>query len=120
MAIKGENRRLGAYGEVLAAEYLKKHGYEILKRNFKCPFGEVDIIARLDDIVAFVEVKTRTSDYFGLPNEAVDKKRQQRYKNCVKYYFSGREIDVTVRFDIIEVFVAAGGTDVNHIENAFY
>ena len=120
MAIKGEKRRLGAYGEALAAAYLKKHGYKIIKRNYKCPLGEVDIIAAKDDVVAFTEVKTRTSDYFGLPNEAVDKKRQQRYKNCVKYYFSGREIDVTVRFDIVEVFVAPGGVEINHIENAFY
>ena len=116
MAINGENRRLGFWGESKAAAYLKKQGYEVLKRNFKCPFGEVDIIAQKGDVVAFVEVKTRTSDLFGAPNEAVDSKRQQRYKNCVRFYFANREIDCTVRFDIIEVTKAG----VNHIENAFY
>lgn len=115
MAINGENRKLGFSGERKAAGYLKKSGYEILARNYRCPFGEVDIIARKDDTVAFVEVKTRSGDYFGEPNQAVDAKRMQRYRNCVRYYFAHREIDVTVRFDIIEVTKAG----INHIENAF-
>ncbi len=116
MAINGEKRKLGFWGESKAAGYLKKQGYEILKRNFRCPFGEVDIIAQLGGVIAFVEVKTRTSDLFGAPNEAVDNRRRQRYKNCVRYYFTDREIDCTVRFDIIEVTKEG----VNHIENAFY
>lgn len=116
MAIKGERRRLGFSGERKAAKYLKKQGYAIVRRNFKCPFGEVDIIAEKSGTLAFVEVKTRTSDYFGAPNEAVDRERQSRYKNCVRYYFSGRRIVCTVRFDVIEVTKAG----INHIENAFY
>ncbi len=120
MAIKGENRRLGIAGENAAAKYLKSQGYKILKRNYKCPLGEVDIIAQKGDVVAFVEVKTRTSDYFGLPNEAVDERRRQRYRNCVRYFFAGREIEDTVRFDIIEVTVGDGKRTLNHIENAFY
>lgn len=116
MAINGEKRRLGFSGERKAAAYLEKQGYKIVERNYRCPFGEVDIIAERDGVLAFVEVKTRTSDYFGAPNEAVDKKRMQRYKNCVRYYFVHREIDCTVRFDIVEVTREG----VNHIENAFY
>lgn len=116
MAINGENRRLGFRGESKAAAYLKKQGYEIVARNYKCPFGEVDVIAAKDGVLAFIEVKTRRSDTFGAPNEAVDSKRRGRYKNCVRYYFTGREIDCTVRFDIIEVTKDG----VNHIENAFY
>lgn len=116
MAINGEKRRLGFFGESKAARYLKRSGYKILERNFRCPFGEVDIIAKMGDVTAFIEVKTRTSDNYGAPNEAVDGRRRQRYKNCVRFYFSGREIDCTVRFDIIEVTKAG----INHIENAFY
>lgn len=115
MAIKGEKRRLGFFGEQKAAGYLKRQGYEIVVRNYRCPFGEVDIIAKKDGVLAFVEVKTRTSDNFGQPNEAVDGRRMERYRNCVRYFFTGREIDCTVRFDIIEV--TGGG--INHIENAF-
>lgn len=116
MAIKGEKRRLGFRGESKAVKFLKKSGYKILARNFRCPFGEVDIIASLGDTVAFIEVKTRSDDLFGAPNEAVDRTRKQRYKNCAKFYFANRKIDFTVRFDVIEVTKDG----VNHIENAFY
>ena len=116
MAINGANRRLGFWGENTAAKYLEKNGYKILERNFRCPFGEVDIIAQKDDVTAFVEVKTRRNDNYGEPNEAVGRERQKRYKNSVRYYYAHREIDCTVRFDIIEVTKEG----VNHIENAFY
>ena len=116
MAINGQKRRLGFFGENRAARFLKNSGYEILHRNYRCPFGEVDIIARKDDAVCFVEVKTRSSDSFGAPNEAVDGKRQTRYKNSARYYFSGVDMDCIVRFDIIEVTKEG----INHIENAFY
>lgn len=116
MAINGEKRKLGFLGESKAAGYLKKNGYAVLERNYRCPFGEVDIIAEKDGVLAFIEVKTRSNDNYGAPNQAVDKKRMQRYKNCVRYYFVHREIDRTVRFDIIEVTKEG----LNHIENAFY
>ncbi|MDE6557665.1 MAG: YraN family protein [Clostridia bacterium] len=116
MAINGEKRQLGFLGETKAAAYLKKLGYEILKRNFRCPFGEVDIIAQKGDVTAFIEVKTRSNNNYGAPNEAVDNKRKQRYKNCVRFYYAHREIDCTVRFDVIEVTKDG----INHIENAFY
>lgn len=115
MAVKGEKRRLGYFGERRAASFLKKNGYEILVRNFRCPFGEVDIIARKGDVVAFIEVKTRSVGIFGRPNEAVRADRMKRYINCARFYFSGREPDCVVRFDVIEVFKG----EINHIENAF-
>jgi putative endonuclease len=106
---------LGNAGEAQAAKFLKKQGYKILERNFKCPFGEVDIIAKKDDVVAFVEVKTRTTDRFGQPMEAVQQDRRSRYVRSAKYYFADRDIEVIVRFDIIEVTPQG----INHIENAF-
>lgn len=118
MAINGEKRRLGFFGERKAAKFLKKAGYTIVERNFRCDFGEVDIIARKGDVYAFTEVKTRTSDAFGLPNEAVDSRRKARYKKCAGFYFYMKRMrmdDYTVRFDIVEV--TPDGT--NHIENAF-
>lgn len=116
MAINGAKRRLGFFGERKAARYLKTNGYNILERNYKCPFGEVDIIAQKGDVTAFIEVKTRSNDNYGQPNEAVGRERQKRYKNCVRFYYANREIDCTVRFDIIEVTKSG----INHIENAFY
>jgi len=118
MAINGEKRRLGFFGERKAAKFLKKAGYAIVKRNFKCRFGEVDIIARKGDVFAFVEVKTRSSDSFGLPNEAVDSRRKSRYRKTADFYFyinRMRMDDYIVRFDIVEVM---GGV-INHLENSF-
>lgn len=109
-------RLLGDAGERKARAYLKKQGYEIVESNYKNPFGEVDIIARKDDVVAFIEVKTRSSDLFGQPSEAVDAKRMRRYKQAANYYFLNSDPCVTVRFDIIEVYKG----DINHIINAFY
>ena len=115
-AAKAEgNRAKGAKGEKIAAEYLKRQGYKILKRNFRNPFGEVDIIAQKDDVIAFVEVKTRFSDGFGAPSEAVDFKRRERYVNAARYFFANRAINCIVRFDIIEVKEGVP----NHIVSAF-
>jgi len=115
MAVKGERRILGFRGESRAAKFLKSNGYSILHRNYKCPFGEIDIIASKGDVLCFVEVKTRSSDYFGAPNQAVNGERQRRYINSAKFYFANKRADCTVRFDIIEVTKEG----VNHIENAF-
>lgn len=110
------NKRLGARGERLACKHLKRNGYKILERNYKNPFGEVDVIARKGDVVAFVEVKTRLSDSYGAPSEAVDERRRSKYVQAAKYYFCGVRADVTVRFDIIEILRG----EINHIENAYY
>jgi putative endonuclease len=108
-------KKLGNAGEAKAAHYLKKQGYKILKRNYRCPFGEVDIVAQKGDMVAFIEVKTRTSDAFSRPADAVGYERRQRYVRSAKYWFAGRVMDVNVRFDIIEVLPES----LNHIINAF-
>ena len=111
-----QNKRLGKRGENRAVRYLKKSGYKILERGYKNPFGEVDIIASKGEVIAFIEVKTRLNENYGAPSEAVDKKRRDKYIQASKYYFLGRQIDFTVRFDIIEIL----RDELNHIENAFY
>lgn len=115
MAIKGEKRRLGFFGEAKAVRFLKKNGYKIVARNYRCPCGEVDIIAEKGDVCAFIEVKTRSDLSFGQPNEAVNAERRRRYVSAAKYYFSGRTVDTVVRFDIVEILEGK----INHIENAF-
>ena len=109
------NKTLGIKGEKKARSYLKENGWKILEKNYKTPFGEIDIIARKDDVVAFIEVKTRLSDIFGAPSEAVTNMRKLRYIRGANYYFTNKTIDFTVRFDIIEVY----RDKLNHIENAF-
>ena len=116
MAVDKHNKKLGTAGENQAVKYLKRSGYKILKRNYKNPFGEVDIIAEKGEVLAFIEVKTRLSENYGVPSEAVDRRRMEKYKKAAEYYFYGKSIDVTVRFDIIEILCG----QINHIENAFY
>jgi putative endonuclease len=111
-----EKKKLGKEGEKQARKFLKKNGYKIVKKNYVTPFGEVDIIVKKGDVVAFVEVKTRLSDIFGMPAEAVNRAKQHKYILAAKYFFSRYIIAATVRFDIVEVFKG----QINHIENAFY
>ena len=111
-----ERQKLGRYGERRAAKFLKKNGYKIIEKNFKCKFGEADIIAEKGDTIAFVEVKTRDSDLFGAPREAVTREKQRRYKLIAEYYFASCAIEnITVRFDVIEIYEK----ELTHIENAF-
>ncbi|MDE6613685.1 MAG: YraN family protein [Clostridia bacterium] len=112
----GLKKELGRGGEQQARKFLKKQGYKIIETNYKHPLGEVDIIARKGEVLAFIEVKTRLSDNFGIPSEAVDCRKRHRYIQAAKYYFLNREPDCVVRFDIIEIFRG----QLNHIENAFY
>ena len=109
------NQRLGRKGEKAACSYLRQNGWKILEKNYKTPFGEIDIIAEKDGVIAFTEVKTRLSDIFGLPSEAVTSQRKLRYIRGANYFFTNKTIDCVVRFDIIEVFK----NQLNHIENAF-
>lgn len=110
------NKKLGAAGEKKARSYLRLYGWKILEKNYKNPFGEVDIIAQKGDVIAFIEVKTRLSENYGTPSQAVNERRKTRYIMGAKYYFINKEIDCTVRFDIIEIL----NGKINHIENAFH
>ena len=94
--------------------YMKEQGYKILKTNYKTPFGEADIVARDGDAVVFCEVKTRQSDAFGTPAEAVDFHKRKRYINIARAFVM-RAGDVNVRFDVLEVTEEG----INHIVSAF-
>ncbi len=107
----------GIYGEKLAADYLKKHGYTILERNYKVPCGEIDIIASKNKCISFIEVKSRWTLANGMPSEAVNLARQRRYINAADSYIATLGYpDVDYRFDVIEI---VGDKDINLIEDAF-
>lgn len=94
----------GVKGEDIAAQYLTKHDYKIIERNYKCHFGEIDIIAVNEGFAVFVEVKSRSSDKFGLPREAVSPYKQQRIVGAAKYWlFKTKNTGVPVRFDVVEI-----------------
>lgn len=102
----GKNKILGDFGEGLACEYLATLGYRVLERNFSCRAGELDIIALQGDTVVFIEVKTRSSEKYGLPSEAVSSAKQTKIVRTALYYLQrNRLLDYMCRFDVIEIIV---------------
>ena len=99
-----DNKKLGTYGEELAAAFLQREGYFVIHRNYTCPYGEVDIIAVKDNKVAFVEVKTRTSQLYGEGTEAVNGRKQRHIKNAASYFLSHcRRKYEAFDFQVIEI-----------------
>jgi putative endonuclease len=113
-------RALGDAGEDLAAAALKKQGYKILERNYITPLGEIDLVARQGKVVVFVEVKTRSTDRFGAPQEAVHPAKQRRLRRLADYYLKQKRLgEVPVRFDVVGITLADGGPQVEIIQDAF-
>ena len=118
-------KTIGDFGETSACTFLKHRGYKVVERNYSNYFGEIDIIARKGSYVVFVEVKTRMSDEFGRPSDAVNFSKQQRIVKTAQSYIMENELDADFRFDVIEVMYKPsvfGGFKtykINHIENAF-
>ena len=113
----------GDWGEALVAEFLTKRGCRIVEREWRCRFGEIDLIAEKDGILLFVEVKLRTNLQYGAPREYVTVKKQEKLRAAALLYLSGRELDVPARFDVAEVYTdvhrSAGKTRIRYIANAF-
>lgn len=112
-------KELGARGELLAARFLKGKGYRILEQNFKTPLGEIDIIARDRNTLVFIEVKTRTSDSFGHPFEAVNARKKNKMKKLALFYLKKRGEESPARFDVISIFSKEGKKEIDHIIDAF-
>lgn len=95
---------LGRNGEKLVEKHLRKNKYKILETNYVTPFGEADIIAKKDDYICFIEVKTRSSTAYGTPGQAVNYKKQQRYKEIALYYTQKNGLeDAYINFIVAEV-----------------
>ncbi len=111
----------GCAGEIRAARYLRKKGYTILSSNFNCPFGEIDLVAKKQDTLVFVEVKSRSMGQQTLPREAVDLSKQQKIKKASLYYLQQYNEESDVRFDVVEVLTdqKKHRAMIHHIENAF-
>lgn len=115
-----EHNELGEIGEALAADHLLKIGYKILAKNYTFGKAEVDIIAQIGDVLVAVEVKTRSSIDFGLPQEAVKTKKIQSMVAATNQYVLSNDLDLEVRFDVIAIHKNKGKFELEHLENAFY
>ncbi len=115
-------RELAIIGEEHAARYLVSRGYRILERNYRTPRGEIDIVAERGDALCFIEVKTRSSDEFGEPREAVTTWKQRRIVRAAAAYLSAKERrERATRFDVVEVSITPQGRveSLDVIEGAF-
>ncbi|MCU0286569.1 MAG: YraN family protein [Acidobacteria bacterium] len=111
---------IGPGGERAAARYLEQQGYEILERNYRIMGSEVDLIAKKDETICFVEVKTRGTDDYGLPEEFVDDRKRRKIIRAAKVFTGDKKYEnFYVRFDIISVLGEGGNIEINHITHAF-
>jgi putative endonuclease len=111
---------VGRAGEVLAAELLRKKKYDIVALNSKSKLGEIDIIARKGKMICFVEVKTRSSDEFGAGAEAVDFRKQKKIISLAQtFLLKNNYADCDIRFDVIDILISKGSSQIEHLEDAF-
>ena len=119
----GRNNIVGAWGEALAAEYLRKKKYNLLANGYRCRFGEIDLIVSNKKYLVFVEVKLRKSDRFASAMDFVDYHKRNRIRTTAEVYLSQYPTDLQPRFDVIEVYAPDGLQTkkpiINHLEDAF-
>ena len=117
------NKLLGAWGEALAAEFLRKKGYAIVAAGYQCRFGEIDIIARNWRYLVFVEVKLRKNSNFAQARAHVDRHKQDRIRMTASMYLSEHSTRLQPRFDVIEIYAPEGmetsRPEIYHMEDAF-
>lgn len=111
---------LGIKGEEIAAQYLLSKGYKILERNWRHGKDEIDIIARDGSFVVIVEVKTRSTGFFGEPEEAVTDAKQKFLVRAAEEFVLEKDIHLEIRFDIISIIIEGNKQTIKHIKEAFY
>ncbi len=113
-------KTLGAKGEQLAAGFLRRQGFEIIERNYRFEHGEIDIIARKENLISFCEVKTRTSDTYGRGEDAVGSRKQRQIRKVAEGFLAGGNLEgYDFRFDVVVVEIRRGETMIRLIEDAF-
>ena len=113
----------GAWGEAVAAQYLRSKRYQIVAAGYRCRFGEIDLIAQNRKFLVFVEVKLRKSADFASAMEYVDREKQDRIRVTASMYLSQNPTKLQPRFDVIEIYAPEGAQTaqpvINHLEDAF-
>ncbi len=119
----GKNNLSGAWGEALAAEYLRRRHYQILAQGYRCRFGEIDLIVSDRKFLVFVEVKLRKSPDFARAMEYVGRRKQDRLRTTASVYLAAYPTTLQPRFDVIEIYAPEGmdtlHPKINHLEDAF-
>lgn len=119
MGAENRPRRTGNWGEDQAAAYLRRQGLAIITRGFSCRFGEIDIIARDDDLLVFCEVRTRRADSLCQPQETVSRAKQRRLIQTAGWYLARNDWPGGVRFDVLAVTSRSGSAEIEWFVGAF-
>lgn len=114
------HNQLGKKGEQLAVDFLIENGYDIVERNYRFNKAEVDIIAQKEDVLAIIEVKTRSTTDFGNPQDFVKPKQIKNLVKAVDEYVTVNNLEVDVRFDIIAIVKEKKQFNIEHLEDAFF
>ena len=115
-------KQVGDKGEKLAEDFLKRKGYNIIQRNYRCKLGEIDIIAEQDNVIVFVEVRTKQTESFGLPQYSITSGKMNRITKSALCYIQEKELyERSCRFDVIAITFSQDSRkpNIEHIENAF-
>jgi len=116
----GIAKKTGNYGEKLAAEFLCHKGYEILETNYRSQKAEIDLIARKEDLLVFVEVKTRKSVLYGNPEEFVNHKKIEMILSAAEQYIYKHDWTGDIRFDVIAIILTGNKPEIVHFKDSFY
>ena len=120
MSVDNAKQVLGKEGERIAEQYLKKKGYKLVERNYRCAAGEVDLIVLDRRVIVFVEVKTRTGHGFGTPLEAVQPRKQRKMMRAAQFFLSQKKLHQRdARFDVVGISWPGHEPVIEHVENAF-
>ena len=114
-----QTKLLGQEGEEVATTFLKKKGYKIVKRNFRSPFGEIDLIAWDKDTMVFIEVKTRKNIQHSMPFESINAKKMHKLSNTALFYLKKFKTLPSARFDVLNIYYKSGKPCIDLIKNAF-
>lgn len=118
-----KNNGLGPWGEAIAAEVLRREGYTVTARNYRCRYGEIDLIAENETYLVFAEVKLRKSSAYGAAREFVDPQKQERIRTTALLWLEENASELQPRFDVIEIYAPEGMETrrpaVRHLEDAF-
>ena len=119
----GQNNLAGAWGEALAAEYLRKKRYQLVASGYRSRYGEIDLIVQNKQFLVFVEVKLRRSDRFAKAFEYVDQRKQARLRSTASVYLAQNPTELQPRFDVVEIYAPQGTATIrpviHHMESAF-
>jgi len=118
--MRSSTKDTGQEGEDIAFAYLCKHGYRVMDRNYRCPHGEIDLIAKDGKTIVFIEVKSRQSTMFGQPEEAVDFKKRKKLSTVALWYLEEKKItDCHARFDVVSILLSKEPPEIQLFRDAF-